>query len=153
MTKKALPIRPINVLDEVLLLGPGHFNAWSDIGVLDALREAASLPVDAWEKLHDCIPARSLEWKERYAHVLAYAPAPNVVPILIELLNSESPSLTGRAAESLIERSDADLLPYVHQLTTEALSIIFDRTSGFDRTSMELLRRRIEALATGGVLE
>lgn len=74
---------------------------WSDSAVISAIDLVQKMTPSDWDSLKSCWRERPQEWQYRCAEIISDADSPQVIPLLLEMLQTPDDELTITAADSL----------------------------------------------------
>lgn len=115
-------------LDEYL---KNEFSAdlWSDDAVIYAIDLVQKMTPTDWDSLKSCWRDRPQEWQYRCAEIISDADSQQVIPLLLEMLQTPDDELTITAVDSLRSIGVAEQNVYLNQDVLKRLQMLSQNSS------------------------
>ena len=115
-------------LDEYL---KNEFSAdlWSDDAVIYAIDLIQKMTPTDWDSLKSCWRDRPQEWQYRCAEIISDADSQQVIPLLLEMLQTPDDELTITAVDSLRSIGVAEQNVYLNQDVLKRLQMLSQNSS------------------------
>ena len=115
-------------LDEYL---NNEFSAdlWSDDAVIYAIDLVQKMTPTDWDSLKSCWYDRPKEWQYRCAEIISDADSQQVIPLLLEMLQTPDDELTITAVDSLRSIGVAEQNVYLNQDVLKRLQMLSQNSS------------------------
>lgn len=114
---------------------------WSDCAVISAIDLIQKMTPTDWDSLKSCWRDRPQEWQYRCAEIISDADSQQVIPILLEMLQTPDDELTITAADSLRSIGVAEQNVYLEQDILKRLQILSENSSIAKIIVNELLKQ------------
>ena len=102
---------------------------WSDDAVIYAIDLVQKMIPTDWDSLKSCWRNRTKEWQSRCAEIISDADSPQVIPLLLEMLQTPDDELTIIAADSLRSIDVAEQNVYLNQDILKRLQMLSQNSS------------------------
>ncbi len=115
-------------LDEYL---NNEFSAdlWSDDAVIYAIDLVQKMTPTDWDSLKSCWRHRPQEWQYRCAEIISDADSQQVIPLLLEMLQTPDDELTITAVDYLRSIGVAEQNVYLNQDVLKRLQMLYQNSS------------------------
>ncbi len=129
-------------LDEYL---NNEFSAdlWSDDAVIYAIDLVQKMTPTDWDSLKSCWRDRPQEWQYRCAEIISDADSQQVIPLLLEMLQTPDDELTITAADSLRSIGIAEQNVYLNQDVLKRLQML-SQSSSISRIIVDELLKQLQ---------
>lgn len=114
---------------------------WSDYAVISAIDLVQKMTPTDWDSLKSCWRDRPPEWQYRCAEIISDADSPQVIPLLLEMLQTPDDELTITAADSLRSIGVAEQNVYLSQDVLKRLQMLSQNSSLTRIVVNELLKQ------------
>ena len=102
---------------------------WSDDTVIYAIDLVQKMTSTDWDSLKSCWCDRPKEWQYRCAEIISDADSQQVIPLLLEMLQTPDDELTITAADSLRSIGVAEQNVYLNQDVLKRLQMLSQNSS------------------------
>lgn len=114
---------------------------WSDYAVISAIDLVQKMTPTDWDSLKSCWRSRPQEWQYRCAEIISDADSQQVIPLLLEMLQTSDDELTITAADSLRSIGVAEQNVYLSQDVLKRLQMLSQNSSIARIVVNELLKQ------------
>jgi hypothetical protein len=114
---------------------------WSDHAVIYAIDLVQKMTPADWDSLKSCWRDRRQEWQYRCAEIISDADSQQVIPLLLEMLQTPDDRLTITAVDSLRSIGIAEQNVYLNQDVLKRLQILSENSSITEIVVNELLKQ------------